>query len=316
MKTIFCIGELLIDFIAEKQKSDLKNASNFTKKPGGAPANVACAIAKLGGKSKFIGCVGKDPFGAYLLKILKKNKVDISLAKKSKAFTTLAFVSIDENGERDFIFSRGADKKLRYDSSIKKDFKKNMVHFGGATAFLGNRLEDAYNRYFFDALTQNAFISFDPNFRKDLWTDNTAVFIKKCMPFIQKAHFCKFSLEEAQLLSRETNTIDCCTILHEAGAEIIAITLGDKGTFLSALNKQQLIPSIAVNTIDTTGAGDSFVGCFLYQLASYGDPFNTVKDFNVLVEMVTKANIAGALTTIDYGAIPSLPTYKQVFNYS
>ncbi|WP_298478697.1 carbohydrate kinase [uncultured Maribacter sp.] len=314
MKSVFCIGEVLIDFIAEKQKRDLSNATNFTKNPGGAPANVACAIAKLGGKSNFIGCVGKDSFGKYLLKVLKQNKVDVSNAKKSKAFTTLAFVSIDENGERDFVFSRGADKKLRYDCNIKKAFNHNIVHFGAATAFLGNRLEDAYNRYFFDALTQNAFICFDPNFRKDLWSDNEEVFIKKCMPFIQKSHLCKFSLEEAQLLSGETNAIDCCSVLHESGAEIITITLGSKGTLLSTSKKQKMIPSISVDTIDTTGAGDSFVGCLLYQLGSIGNPFDTIKDFDLLVKMVTKANIAGALTTTGYGAIPSLPTYEQVFS--
>ncbi|WP_291865416.1 carbohydrate kinase [Maribacter sp.] len=313
MQNVFCIGEVLIDFIAEKQKNDLSNAQNFTKKPGGAPANVACAIAKLGGNSKFIGCVGNDSFGKYLLKVLKENNVDISLTQTSKAFTTLAFVSLDTNGERDFIFNRGADKKLTYDCTIKKDFNTNIVHFGAATAFLGGRLEDAYNRYFFDALTQNAFICFDPNYREDLWSDNKAIFTKKCMPFIQKSHLCKFSLEEAQLLSGETNAIDCCIKLHDVGAEVIAITLGSKGTLLSTPQKQQIIPSILVNTVDTTGAGDSFIGCLLYQLASTRNPFNVIKDFNLLVKMVAKANIAGAFTTTGYGAIPSLPTYKQVF---
>ncbi|MGB7394852.1 MAG: PfkB family carbohydrate kinase, partial [Pricia sp.] len=165
MKTIYCIGELLIDFVAENQGSDLTKADVFTKKPGGAPANVACAIARLGGRSKFIGSVGRDPFGTYLLKVLEDNEVDTSLAQRSKTFTTSAYVSIAENGERDFVFSRGADKKLKYDTAVKKGFKDNMVHLGAATALLGGNLEDAYNRYFFDALCQDTFISFDPNFR-------------------------------------------------------------------------------------------------------------------------------------------------------
>jgi len=91
MTRVFCIGELLIDFVAENQGSDLSKALNFTKKAGGAPANVACAIAKLGGKSSFIGCVGKDPFGSFLLDVLKNENVDISMAQRSETFTTLAW---------------------------------------------------------------------------------------------------------------------------------------------------------------------------------------------------------------------------------
>ncbi|MBT8186955.1 MAG: carbohydrate kinase, partial [Croceitalea sp.] len=214
MTRIFCVGELLIDFVAENQGSNLSKAGIFTKKAGGAPANVACAISRLGGKSTFIGCVGKDPFGTFLLDVLKKEGVDISLAQRSKTFTTLAFVSISENGERDFVFSRGADKELKYDSAIKRDFDRNMIHFGAATAMLGGPLEEAYGHYLFDALTKNSFISFDPNYRHDLWKDNEAVFIKKCLPFVQKSHLCKFSLEEAQLLSGKQDLAEACAFLH------------------------------------------------------------------------------------------------------
>jgi len=161
MNTVYCIGELLIDFVAEKQGSDLSKALQFTKKAGGAPANVACTIAKLGGKSSFIGV------------------------------TTLAFVSLAEDGERDFIFNRGADKKLKYDPAIKKNFKKNILHLGAATALLG------------------------------LWRDDEETFIKKCMPFIQKSHLCKFSLEEAQLLSGKQDLNEACDVLHEIGTQLI-----------------------------------------------------------------------------------------------
>jgi len=108
MTRVFCIGELLIDFVAENQGNNLSKANNFTKKAGGAPANVACAIAKLGGKSSFVGCVGNDPFGVFLLDTLKQENVDVSMADQSDTFTTLAFVSLAEDGERDFVFARGA----------------------------------------------------------------------------------------------------------------------------------------------------------------------------------------------------------------
>jgi len=313
MKTIYCIGELLIDFVAENQGSDLSKAEVFTKKPGGAPANVACAIAKLGGKSKFIGCVGSDPFGTFLLNVLEKNDVDTSLAQRSKTFTTLAYVSIAADGERDFVFSRGADKKLKYDSAVKKYFKENMVHFGAATALLGGGLEEAYSRYLFDALTQKAFISFDPNFRGDLWKDEEKTFVKKCIHFIEKAHLCKFSLEEAQLLSGEKELEKACAILHEIGTQIITVTLGKKGTLISTPSLKTTVASIKVDPIDTTGAGDAFIGCLLYQISQLGDPHKILDDTDRLIQMVEMANKAGAITTTNFGAIPALPEYDDVF---
>lgn len=313
MKTIYCIGELLIDFVAENQGSDLSKVEVFTKKPGGAPANVACAIAKLGGKSKFVGCVGEDPFGTFLLDVLKENHVDITLAQRSKTFTTMAFVSIAEDGERDFVFGRGADKKLKYDIGVKKGFKENMVHLGAATALLGGGLEEAYSHYLFDALTRKAFISFDPNFRGNLWKDEKEMFVKKCLPFIEKSHLCKFSLEEAQLLSGEKELEKACAILHEIGTQVITITLGKEGTLVSTPFLKKMVASIKVDPIDTTGAGDAFIGCLLYQISKLNDPQDIMKNTELLITMVEKANRAGAITTTNYGAIPALPSHADVF---
>jgi len=314
MKKVFCIGELLIDFVAENQGSDLSKAKHFTKKAGGAPANVACAISKLEGTSVFIGCVGDDPFGSFLLNILENLKVDISKAQKSGIFTTLAFVSIDADGERDFVFSRGADRELKYDSSLKRDFKGNIVHFGAATALLGGKLEDAYSRYFFDALTQNSFISFDPNYRVDLWKNKEDQFIKKCMPFVQKSHLCKFSLEEVQLLSGKEDVNEACDVLHEIGAATIVLTLGGEGTLLSTKTYKKTIPSIQVTPVDTTGAGDAFIGCFLKQISMQIDLKSTLDNETVLSEMVAMANKAGAITTTNFGAIDAMPLKHQLIS--
>ncbi|MCJ7466655.1 MAG: carbohydrate kinase [Maribacter sp.] len=315
MKTVFCIGELLIDFVAEKQGDDLSKASLFTKKPGGAPANVACAISKLGGKSSFIGAVGVDPFGKYLLRVLEENGVDISQAQRTKSFTTLAFVSLAEDGERDFVFSRGADKELSYDPEISKQFKGNMVHLGAATALLGGSLETAYKNYFKDAQTNKAFISFDPNFRGDLWKGQEKIFIKKCLAFIKKAHLCKFSLEEAQLLSGKKDLFACCDYLHRIGTQIITITLGAEGTLLSTSNSKQTIRSIRVKPVDTTGAGDAFIGCLLQQLSTLQNPSKSITNTGEVAKMVEIANKAGAITTTDYGAIPSLPDQKKLLAF-
>ncbi len=307
MKQVFCIGELLIDFVGENQGSDLSKALMFTKKAGGAPANVACAIARLGGRSSFIGCIGEDPFGAFLQYVLEENRVDVRHLQRSEVFTTLAFVSLAEDGERDFVFSRGADRELKYLPAVKSEFKGNMLHLGAATALLGGPLESAYGHYFFDGLTERAFISFDPNFRHDLWKRKEKDFVKKCRPFIEKANLCKFSLEEAQLLSRQEDTEAACKYLHDLGAEIIVVTLGKEGTYLSTGAQSAIIPSIAVNPVDTTGAGDAFIGCLLWQLSAIPDVGSVAGDFPRLAEMVRVANAAGAITTTHYGAIESLP---------
>ncbi|MEP2238750.1 MAG: carbohydrate kinase [Maribacter sp.] len=312
MKKVFCIGELLIDFVAENQGKDLSKAKEFSKKAGGAPANVACAISKLGGDSLFVGAVGDDPFGTFLLRILENEKVDISFAQKCDTFTTLAFVSIDEDGERDFVFSRGADKELTYDSSLKSNFENNIIHFGAATALLGGALEETYNRYLFDGLTKNAFISFDPNYRVDLWKNKEDVFIRKCHAFIEKSHLCKFSLEEAQLLSGKDKLEDACQFFHEMGTQVIVVTLGSEGTLLSTKDFYKTIPSIKVTPKDTTGAGDAFIGCLLQQLTEHSKIEDVLVNEYLLSNMVSRANKAGAITTENFGAIQSLPTLQQL----
>ncbi len=315
MRKVFCIGEALIDFVAEKQGSDLSRAKEFTRKAGGAPANVACAIAKLGGRSSFIGSVGDDPFGTYLLGILSDCGVDISLAQRSETFTTLAFVSLAADGERDFVFSRGADRELEYQSKIKGQFPGNMIHLGAATALLGGKLEKSYMHYFFDALNENSFISFDPNFRQDLWKNKEKNFIKKCLPFISKAHLCKFSLEEAFLLSGKDTLPEACEALHQTGVRIITITLGAEGTYLSTPNGRHTIPSMKVQAVDTTGAGDAFIGCLLYRLAAADNLEAIFEKDDLLIEMIGMANKAGAITTTNYGAIESLPGLEQLQSF-
>ncbi len=312
MKQIFCIGELLIDFVGENQGSDLSRARVFTKKAGGAPANVACAIARLGGQSAFVGCIGEDPFGSFLLDVLDQNRVETRYVQRSETFTTLAFVSLAEDGERDFVFSRGADRELAYVPSVNKAFKGNMIHLGAATALLGGPLEKAYGHYFFDGLTQRAFISFDPNFRQDLWKRKEEVFKRKCIPFIEKSNLGKFSLEEARLLSGKDDLGEACGVLHDIGTEIIVVTLGKEGTYLSTKGEKQVIPSISVDPVDTTGAGDAFIGCLLWQLSDHPNPGALTGDFAALSEMVRVANAAGALTTTNFGAIESLPDQEQL----
>ncbi len=316
MKNIYCIGETLIDFVAEKQGNDLTKAVQFTKKAGGAPANVAAAIAKLGGKSEFVGCVGSDPFGEFLLQTITDHSVSVSFAQRStSSFTTLAFVSLAEDGERDFVFSRGADKELKYDEKLPNLFKDQIVHFGAATAFLGGSLHKAYEKYLLDAHTKNAFICFDPNFRTDLWKNNERAFIDYCLPFIEKADLTKFSLEEAQLISRKDTLEDACEEIHRIGAKAICITLGKDGTYISTKNFKETIESIVIQPLDTTGAGDAFIGCLLKQIGTQKNPKTIFEDKKLWISMVKKANTAGAITATQYGAIAALPTETDLNSF-
>lgn len=311
-KRVFCIGELLIDFVAENQGSNLAVAREFTKKAGGAPANVACAIAKLGGLASFVGCVGEDAFGDFLLGVLNDHGVDTGMSQRSSTFTTLAFVSLAEDGERDFVFSRGADAALHYDAILGQEFHEQVVHFGAATALLGGPLEDTYAAYLKDAVNKGAFISFDPNFRGDLWKGREGEFIAKCKPFLQQAQLCKVSLEEAQLLTGEGGLEAAAKAMHLMGTGVVTVTLGGDGTFFSTPEEASTVPSIPVKPLDTTGAGDAFIGCLLQQLAALEHPQRALKNTAALVEMIALANKAGAFTTTNYGAIESLPNRNQL----
>ena len=173
---------------------------------------------------------------------------------------------------------------------------------GAATALLGGDLEKAYGRYFFDALTQDVFISFDPNFRSDLWKNEEDVFVKKCMPFIEKSDLCKFSLEEAQLLSGKNDLNEACKILHQAGAKVITITLGSEGTLVSTSETKHTIPSIKVVPVDTTGAGDAFNGGFAAALAEGMAP----------LEAIRFATATAAISVTRAGTAPSMPARAEI----
>ena len=123
---------------------------------------------------------------------------------------------------------------------------------------------------------------------------------------------CKFSLEEAQLLSDREELEKACEVLHQIGTKAIVITLGSEGTFLSTASGQGVIPSIPVSAVDTTGAGDAFIGCLLYLLSSLEHPEKATDNYDLLAEMVRTSNAAGALTTTHFGAIPSLPDQAQL----
>jgi fructokinase len=313
MGKIICIGELLIDFICKDIDSDLIKGENFIKKAGGAPANVAAAISKLGGHAYFAGKVGDDSFGHFLKKTLEKIEVDTSMLILDKNFkTTLAFVSIQKNGERDFIFNRGADEIYKYEELDEEKLKEaDIIHFGSATALLGGPLKDTYYKAVKLAKEQNTFVSFDPNYRTDLWKNRIDDFIQISREFISKADFVKVSHEELALISGTDDKDKAIDEFHELGAKIVTVTLGKEGALVSTKSNRTVVGSIKVKAVDSTGAGDAFTGAVLYKLAEIEEKQKLKENFELLKEIISFGNKVGAFVCTKMGAMEALDEAAQ-----
>ncbi|MDK2917500.1 MAG: fructokinase [Candidatus Petromonas sp.] len=311
---VLCIGELLIDFICSDVGMNLSEGENFIKKAGGAPANVAASISRLDGEALMAAKVGADPFGIFLKEVLKEAGVDTEMIFLDKEHnTTLAFVSLMKDGERDFVFNRGADRDLKYDD-LDENIVMNskIIHFGSATALLGGPIKDTYFKVMELAINNDIFISFDPNYRVDLWKGRIEDFIeasKKCLGY---ADFVKVSDEEIKIISGKENIEEGIKIFHELGAKIVAVTLGKEGTLVSNNRDMTRVGSIKIKSIDSTGAGDAFVGAFLSRVSQLKDSKSLIDDFEAIKEITAFANKVGALVCTKLGAISSLPTLEEV----
>jgi fructokinase len=317
MNKILCIGEALIDMICTDKGSTLSEGNNFLKKAGGAPTNVAAAIAALGGNATLAAKVGIDPFGKHLIEVMQSFGVSTEwLLQDEKYFTTFAFVSLMNNGERDFYFNRGADGQLSESEMNQINIDDySIIHFGSATAFLEGPLQNAYTALLLKCITNNIFISFDPNYRHLLFQNNIETFIKQSWQFLEQCNFFKVSDEEAMLLTNTTTIDDAAHILSNHTKAVFAITLGKEGTLLNVHQEKIIIPSIPIIPIDTTGAGDAFVGAVLYQLSLFNNQEIQLLQKQQWINIITNANKAGARTCEFIGAMEAFKYLnKNIFN--
>lgn len=317
MNKILCIGEALIDMICTDKGSALSDGENFLKKPGGAPTNVAAAIAALGGDAWLAAKVGADPFGKHLIDVMQNFGVSTKYVIEDKDhFTTFAFVSLLKNGERDFYFNRGADGELTRDEVDTIDLDDfSIAHFGSATGFLPGALQIAYQSLYQKALTQNLFISFDPNYRHLLFQHNLHSFIDQSWNFLTGCHFFKVSNEEAMLLTGRNNIVDAADDFMEKTKAVFTITLGSEGTLLGINGTTTIIPSITVKAVDTTGAGDAFAGAVLYQLSKIEKSKIKKLKPEDWQKIIVNANKAGARTCEYLGAMEAFKHLnKEIFN--
>lgn len=312
MFDLVAIGELLIDFTP----AGLNEAGIqlFARNPGGAPANVLAMNTKLGGSTAFIGKVGEDGFGFYLKKNLQDAGIDVScLLMTKEAHTSIAFVQLNEKGDRSFTFYRkpGADTCLHTDEvNVNLLYNCKILHFG-SVSLTDEPCRSATLESVKRAKKAGALISYDPNYRPLLW-NNQAEAKEQMRNAFLLADFIKVSEEEMTLLTGETDLSAGAEKLLQYGATLAMITLGLRGAFCCTERASGMLPAYDVKTIDTTGAGDAFLGSFLYCIRN-----KTLNEIRTLTESELKqiiafGNAAGSLTTAKKGAIPAMPTLAQI----
>ncbi|GLJ39569.1 hypothetical protein SUGI_0808460 [Cryptomeria japonica] len=309
---VVCFGEMLIDFVPTVGEVSLAEAPAFVKAPGGAPANVAVAIARLGGQSAFVGKVGDDEFGHMLASILRENKVmDQGIRFDSNARTALAFVTLKVDGEREFMFYRNPSADmLLHESELDRDLiqKASIFHYG-SISLIAEPTRSAHLAAMEVAREGGALLSYDPNLRLPLWPSAEKA-RKGILSIWDKADSIKVSDEEVAFLTGgDPNSDEVVMSLWHPRLTLLLVTFGQKGCKYYTKSFSGMVASISVKAIDTTGAGDAFVGGLLNQIVN---DMSVLKDEQKLKEALRFANGCGAITTTKKGAIPALPDKSAV----
>ncbi len=309
--TIVCYGELLVDMIS-MNTGTLIGSKGFLKKFGGAPANVAMGLAKLGTPVRFMGKVGDDPFGRFLKNTLEKNKVvtdTLILSKREK--TTLAFVSLDKDGQRDFFFYKGAHEAITA-AEVELPAHTSIFHFGSLTQ-TNNNSYNATDKLIGQAKKMGAIISYDPNVRESLWV-NLNLARDVILATIKKVNVLKVNEVEARLITKEENIQEAAKKLWRDNLDALFITLGQEGCYYKTSQYKGHIPTIEVPVIDTTGAGDAFNAGYLYAMYEAGKPLSqfTEKELHFALK---RATVIASLSTTKKGAIAAFPTKAIISNY-
>ncbi|NQX83850.1 MAG: carbohydrate kinase [Mycoplasmataceae bacterium] len=310
---VLAVGEALIDLVAARP-GELTKTSGFVRKMGGAPLNVMAAANIFGAKSELFATVGNDFFGDFILRKFSKYSSTKNIIKVDK-FTTLAFVSLTKDGERDFEFSRGADAELTYDHIDKEIYNDSeIIVFSSATAFIDSKLKETYFKLVDKSASDKKIVVFDPNYRENLIND-LDLYAKDIRYVFSKSDIIKLSDEEALMITGESSIDNAIKELSKSENKTIFVTLGKKGFYLISNGKSELHkPIITVNSIDTTGAGDVFLGCIIGLISKIEDKRN-ITDEEIL-KIAKKSSIAAALSTTKKGALSAIPSMKEVERYS
>ena len=310
-KKLYAIGEALIDFIPQTHNKPIKQVTSFQPAVGGAPANVCGAFKKLGGEAEMVTQLGNDPFGDKIMDEFDRFGIGTQhVLRTDKANTSLAFVALKEDGNREFSFFRnpGADMLLEPES-IQAEWFEDAYALHFCSVSLGNfPMKDAHIKAIEYAKEGGSLISFDPNVRLPLWKSPDEL-RERILQFIPKAHILKISDEELSFITGHEKIEDALSDLFKGDVELIIYTMGSGGAMAFTKNISAESKGVKVNAVDTTGAGDGFIGSMLYQL--YEDGVNA-GDIENLKEKDLKryldfSNKFCSISVMGQGAIASYP---------
>ena len=306
---IVAMGEILIDLT--QVGLDGAGIPQFAANPGGAPANLAVAAAKLGARTAFVGRTGADAFGQFLKATLETYGVDVSgLSQDAHHPTTLAVVSVDASGERDFSFyrDRSADVMLTKEAVPAALLENTHFFHIGSVSLTAEPARSATLQCAQAARAKGALITYDPNYRANLWPDRQAAIARMKEP-LAFTDILKVSDEELPLLTGTENLEAGTRILADSGIRLVLVTLGPEGAFYRFGEKTGYVPGVPCQVGDTNGAGDTFFGAVLSKLCKKELDTLSVSE---LEEALAFANRAASLTTSRRGAIPAMPSLEEV----
>jgi fructokinase len=317
VKSVLCFGEALVDIFTTGHHCEGKlSLPNYRQYPGGAPANAAVAVARLGGRAKFIGQVGADPFGHFLIDALNSYGVDTSLTRQTeRAQTALAFVFLDESGERSFAFYRNqtADLLLRPEHIDRQCFDDNSIMHFCSNTLTDSGIAQTTEYVVHTAGEAGTLISFDVNLRHNLWPEKKAE-ITAVNKLCERAHILKYTREELLYLAGG-NDEAYLEILLSNKAQLILITDGEQQLRYYTKNSRGSVTPPRVAAVDSTGAGDAFIGSLLYGISRL-DNLPTLLDRRESLEaLLAFCTHCGAHTVSRLGVFPALPEMDDVQQY-
>ena len=314
--TLVAIGEALIDFIPDRTGCGFHEVGAFSPATGGAPANVCGAFSKLGGKARMLTKLGNDPFGDVITRTLNEAGVDTSyISYTDEANTALAFVSLAKDGNRVFSFYRNPSADMLFDASeVTGDMLSDCYALHFCSVSLGDfPMKNAHRAAITIARRQGAIVSFDPNLRFMLWDDKDE--LKRAVwEFIPDSDVLKISDEELEFITGESDIDKAVPSLFTGSVKLVILTKGKDGASAYNLNGSVDSPCPAVKATDTTGAGDAFIGSFLWKLRS----FNIGRDelsscpLNVIKDCLDFSNRYCSVSVQRSGAIPSYPGIEEL----
>jgi fructokinase len=310
---LICLGELLVDMAPAELGRSLADVSAFFPKPGGAPANVAVAAARIGAKTAFIGKVGDDPFGRHLADVLRQNGVDISgLCYDKQARTSMAFFAKPDENTAEYMFYRnpGADMLLEVNDLDASFISRTRALHIGSITLIQEPSRSATIKAVELAKNSGALLSFDVNYRPSLW-EGPQTAREGIIAMIPQADILKVNDVELELLTGTKDIEQGSLALLHLGPELVVITLGPGGSYFRCKTGSKFVAGFQVQAVDAVGCGDAFLAGLLVKLLSEKN-WHQALTVDRLGEILRYGNAMGALTATKAGVIPSLPTAKQV----